>query len=103
MTLGAFPDDGHFACIVWCYPGWFRAGLRLQELLHKAHSESTVWSKACWERLCFLDEAYRHARNTRHSKATAVKKARMPIKAGGSMGRWIRGLSAGIWLVRLSM
>lgn len=103
MTLGAFPEGGYFACIVWCCPGWFWAALRLWKLLHKAHSESTVWSKACWECLCFLDKAYRYTRNARHSKATAVKKARMPIKAGGSMGRRIRGLSAGIWLVRLSM
>lgn len=103
MTLVAFPEDGHFACIVWCSAGWFWAALRLQELLREAHSESTVWSKACWECLCFLDEAYRYKRNARHSKATAVKKARMPIKAGGSMGRRIRRLSAGIWLVRLSM
>lgn len=69
----------------------------------KAQSESTAWSKACSECLFFLDAEHRYARNARHSKAAAVKKARVPTKTGGSMGRRIRGLSAGIWLVRLSM
>lgn len=60
-------------------------------------------SKACWERLWFLDDTHRYTRYVRHSKATAVKKVRVPIKADDLMGRRIRGLSAGIWLVRLSM
>ena len=42
-------------------------------------------------------------RYVRHSKATAAKKARVPMKADGLMGRRMSGLSAGIWLVRLSM
>lgn len=69
----------------------------------KAHSESTAWSKTRSERLFVLDVEHRYKRNARHSKAVAVKKARMPTKTVGWMGRRIRGLSAGIWLVRLSM
>lgn len=28
-TLAVFPEDGHFACIVWCPPSWLWAALRL--------------------------------------------------------------------------
>lgn len=69
----------------------------------KAQSESTAWSKAFSERSFVLDAEHRYQRNARHSKAIAVKKARTPIKTGGCMGRRIKGLPAGIWLVKLSM
>jgi hypothetical protein len=68
-----------------------------------AHSESTAWSKACSERFFVLDIEHRYKRNARHSKAVAVKKARMLTKMDCCMGRRIKGLSAGIWLVKLSM
>lgn len=69
----------------------------------KAQSESTAWSKAFSERPFVLNAEHRYKRNARQSKAMAVKKARTPIKTGGSMGRRISVLPAGIWLVKLSM
>lgn len=78
--------------------------LWVRQLLPEAHSESTVWSRTCWERRCFLDDIYRYtARKARLSKATPVKKAMVLMKVGGLRGRRTRGISAGIWLVRLSM
>lgn len=103
LTSVVFPEDGHFARIVWCHPGWIWTALGPQEMVCKAQSESTVWSRVCRERLWFLDDIHRYTRNARHSKAIPAKKARVPIKVGGFMGRRIRGISAGIWLVRLSM
>lgn len=49
----------------------------------KAQSESTACSKAFSERPFVLNAKHRYRRNARHSKAMAVKKARMPIKTGG--------------------
>ena len=104
MISAVLPADGHFICTIWCCPGWVWVALRFQRLLPKAHSESTVWSKTCWERCCFLDDKYRYSTSkVRLSKDTPVKKAMVLKKAGGFRGRWTRGISAGIWLVRLSM
>lgn len=77
--------------------------LKLPGVSPRAQSESTAWSKAFSERSFVLNAEHRYTRNARHSKATAVKKARTPINTGGCIGRRIRGLPAGIWLVKLSM
>lgn len=69
----------------------------------ETQSESTAWSKAFSERPFVLNAEHRYKRNARHSRAMAVKKASTPIKTGGCMGRRIRALPAGIWLVKLSM
>lgn len=49
----------------------------------KAQSESTACSKVFSELPFVLNAKHRYKRNARHSKAMAVKKARMPIKTGG--------------------
>lgn len=106
MTLafkhGTGPGGSHFTHTVWCHSGGFwQPGVT--GAAWKAQSESTAWSKAFSERSFVLNDEHRYRRNARHSKAIAVKKARTPINTGGCMGRWIRGLPAGIWLVKLSM
>lgn len=68
-----------------------------------SQSASTACSRACSERFSVLAAEHRNARKARLSKVLAVKKARRPMKAGGGMDRRTRALTAGIWLVRLSM
>lgn len=96
------PGGSHFTHTASCHSGGFWQAWA-PGAAWKAQSESTAWSKAFSERSFVLNAEHRYKRNARHSKAIAVKKARTPINTGGCMGRWIRGLPAGIWLVKLSM